>query len=247
MGTLRGFPSADALSACSSMTRLGKILVILIAFVSLAFAGFAILVVYAGPNWQEAAGQIEGYKFSLSSGENPTWSAVRARGDEQVSTDKNLAKVIDAVLADKLKRINDEAADFAAKTPPLTEELQKIQVANLADIPALAAYITAERSRLDALNATVAKLEAQVLTETEAAQKLENIASARREDVFRLAGQLAEIRADKFRLSAIQRQLSEELEQVNGNIERAEERQQKLLRDVQEYNPPADKTTSGLK
>ena len=65
------------------MTRFGKILVILIAFVSLAFAGLAIVVSYAGPNWQEIAGQIEGYKFSLSTGENPTWTAVRARGDQQ--------------------------------------------------------------------------------------------------------------------------------------------------------------------
>lgn len=228
------------------MTRFGKILVVLIAFVSLAFAGFAILVVYAGPNWQEVAGQIEGYKFSLSTGETPTWTAVRARGDEKILTDKNLAKVIDAVLADQLKLLNEEAADFTAKTPPLTEELQKTQVANLADVPALAAYINAERTRLDALNAAVAKLEAQVLAGTDAAQKLENIASARREDVFRLAGQMAEIRADKFRLAAIQRQLSEELEQVNGNIERIEERQQKLKQDEQDYNPAAVESAGGL-
>ena len=90
------------------MTRLGKILVILIAFVSLAFAGFAIVVYYAGPNWQEMAGQIEGYKFTYTPGENPTWSAVKARGDVNIATDKNLAKVIDAVLAEKLKDVNAE-------------------------------------------------------------------------------------------------------------------------------------------
>lgn len=220
------------------MTRFGKILVILIAFVSLAYAGFAIVIFYAGPNWQEMAGQIEGYKFALSTGEKPTWSAVRARGDEPVATDKNLAKVIDAVLADKLKRVNEEVADFEGRIPTLTAELATTEAANLADEPAVAAYIVAERARIAALDARVAGLEAEVLAKTDEAQKLENIASDRREDVFRLAGQLAEIRADKFRLEAIRRQLAEELEQINGSIERAEERQRNLQADG--YSPPAD-------
>ena len=226
------------------MTRFGQVLVVLITFASLAFAGFAIVVFYAGPNWQELAGQIEGYKFTLSTGENPTWSAVRARGDEQVSTDKNLAKVIDAVLVDKLKALKAEAADFQGRIPPLTEELARTQAANLADVPALAEYILSERARLDALNAQVAALEADVLAETGTAQKLENIASDRRDDVFNLTGQLAEMRADKFRLEAIRRQLTEELEQVLGNIERAEERQKQILEDSDnpDEEPPTEKS-----
>ncbi|RLS41321.1 MAG: hypothetical protein DWH81_06170 [Planctomycetota bacterium] len=214
------------------MTRIGKILVVLIAVVSLAFAGFAMLIFYAGPNYREMAGQIEGYKFTLSSGENPTWSAVRARGDSQVASDKSLAKVIDAVLADKLKAIQDESTDYKNRIPSLTEELEKTKAANEADLPALTEYIAAQRTRLEALNAQVAQLQSQVLAETANAQKLENIASARRDDVFKLNGQLTEVRTDKFRLEAIKRQLAEELEQVIGNIERAEERQKKLEQDV---------------
>ena len=223
------------------MTRFGKILVILIAFVSLAFAGFAMVVFYAGPNWAEMAGQIEGYKFTLSTGENPTWSAVKARGDVNVASDKNLAKVIDAVLTDKLKDIDAEVADYSGRLPPLTAELAATSAANALDIPALEAYIVAERARLVALNAQVATLEASVLAQTDKAQKIENIASARRDDKFRLDGQLAEIRADQYRLKAILRDLAEELEQVNGNLERAGERQDNLKRDVEsnDYNPVA--------
>ena len=214
------------------MTRVGKILVVLISIASLAFAGFAILIFYAGPNYEEMAGQIDGYKFTLSTGENPTWSAVRARGDSQVASDKSLAKVIDAVLADKLKAIQDESADFKSRIPPLTEELERTKAANEADIPALTEYIAAQRVRLEALNTQLGQLESQVLAETANAQKLENIASARRDDVFKLGGQLTEVKADKFRLEAIKRQLAEELEQVIGNIERAEARQKKLEQDV---------------
>jgi len=214
------------------MTRVGKILVVLISIASLAFAGFAILIFYAGPNYEEMAGQIDGYKFTLSTGENPTWSAVRARGDSQVASDKSLAKVIDAVLADKLKAIQDESTDFKNRIPPLTEELERSKAANEADIPALTEYIAAQRVRLEALNTQLGQLESQVLAETANAQKLENIASARRDDVFKLGGQLTEVKADKFRLEAIKRQLAEELEQVIGNIERAEARQKKLEQDV---------------
>lgn len=214
------------------MTRVGKILVVLISIASLAFAGFAILIFYAGPNYEEMAGLIDGYKFTLSTGENPTWSAVRARGDSQVASDKSLAKVIDAVLADKLKAIQDESADFKSRIPPLTEELERTKAANEADIPALTEYIAAQRVRLEALNTQLGQLESQVLAETANAQKLENIASARRDDVFKLGGQLTEVKADKFRLEAIKRQLAEELEQVIGNIERAEARQKKLEQDV---------------
>ena len=229
------------------MTRLGQILVILIAFVSLAFAGFAIVIFYAGPNWQEMAGQTEGYKFSLSAGENPTWSATKARGDVNVATDKNLAKLIDAVLTDKLKDAQAEVTRYSDMTPPLTAELAKTKADNAADEPALAAYLIAERARFVALNAQVAALQAQVLAQTAAAQKLENIASDRRDDKFRLDGQLAEIRADKFRLEAVLRDLAEELEQVNGNIERATVRKRKLDADM--YNPavkPPGAASAGL-
>lgn len=210
------------------MTRFGKILVILITFASLSFAGFAIVTTYGGPNWQEIASQIDGYKFSYTGGENPTWTAVRARGDEQVASDRNLAKVIDAVLADKISKLNAEKADYQAKTPPLTEALAKSQAGNQADIPALQDYIVQERARIAALNTLIAGMEAKVLAQTDASQKLENIASARREDVFRLNGELSEIRGDKTRLEAIARHLAEELEQVNGNIERAEQRRDTL-------------------
>ena len=190
------------------------------------------LIFYAGPNYPEMASQIDGYKFTLSSGENPTWSAVRARGDSQVASDKSLAKVIDAVLADKLKTIQDESTDFKNRIPPLTEELEKTKAANEADIPALTEYIAAQRTRMAALNTQLGQLQSQVLAETANAQKLENIASARRDDVFKLSGQLTEVKADKFRLEAIKRKLAEELEQVIGNIERAEARQKKLEQDI---------------
>lgn len=223
------------------MTRLGKILVVLIAFVSVAFAGFAILVSYAGPNWQETAAQIDGYKFSLSTGENPTWTAVRARGDEQVASDKNLAAVIDKVLADRLNQLKTETTSFQTQLPTLTAEYERTKAANEADIPALDAYIASERTRLDALHASLAKLEAQVLTQTSEAQKFENIASSRREDVFRISAQLDEVRADQFRLKSIERQLAEELEQVTGNLERAMQRRDQVA--VEEYNPEAAPTS----
>ena len=214
------------------MTRLGKILVVFIAFVSLAFAGFAILVFNAGPNWQEVSGRIKDYKFSLAAGEIPTWSAVLAVGDVPIASDVNLAKVIDAVLADKLKRTEDKVADCESKIPPLTAELAKTTTANKADIPALEAYVVAERARLAAFQVELASLQSQVLAQTGVAQKLENVASARRDDVFRLSGQLEQIRADQVRLIALRRQLAEDLEQVIGNIERAEERQARIRMDL---------------
>lgn len=210
------------------MTRFGKILVILITFASLAFGGFAIVATYGGPNWEEMASRIQGYKFTYTGGEKPTWTAVRARGDEQVKSDINLAVVIDAVLADKIKRLSDEKQAYLDKIPPLTAALEKSRADNQADVPAIQAYIVQERARVAALNAAMSALEKKVLAQTDAAQKLENIASARREDVFRLTGELAEVRADQARLEAVKRQLAEELQQVNGNIERAEQRRASL-------------------
>lgn len=211
------------------MTSFGKTLVIFLTFASLAFAGFAIAATYGGPNWQEMASQIEGYKFTYTGGENPTWTAVRARGDEQVASDRNLAKVIDAVLADKISKLNAEKTDYQGKIPPLKEAFAKAQAEHEADLPAIQNYIVKERARVAALNTLLAGLEAKVLAQTSESQKLENIASARREDVFRLTGELAEIRGDKTRLEALRRSLAEELEQINGNIERAEQRRDSLL------------------
>lgn len=210
------------------MTRFGKILVVLIAVASLAFAGFAIVVFYGGPNWPQIASEMTDYKFTFTPGEKPTWSVVRARGDEKVASDPNLAKCIDAALADRVTKLQAEVTDYQGRKPALVADLTALQETTKVDIPALDEYIKGERTRLVALSDSWNKLNKTSLTLAAQAQTAENQAADRRDEVFQLTGQVAEVRADAFRLEALKRQLAEELEQVNGNLERAEERQRQL-------------------
>jgi len=69
---------------------------------------------------------------------------------------------------------------------------------------------------------------ALVIAATNDAQKLENQIVNRREDVFRLQEQVAELRIDLFRLEAIRDELVHSLNQVQGNMELATERQKRL-------------------
>lgn len=217
------------------MTRFGKILVVLIAVASLAFAGFAIVVFQGGPNWPQIASDMTDYKFTYVPGEKPVWTVVLARGDEQIASDPNLAKCIDLALADRSKRLETEIKDFQDRKSPLEVELASLQGGIKVDVPALDSYILGERKRLADLNTQWDTLNKQSLTLTGQAQDAENLTADRRSEVFQLTVQLSEVRADAFRLEALKRQISEELEQVNGNLERAEERRRQL-----EYNPPAE-------
>ncbi|WP_437201462.1 hypothetical protein [Planctomicrobium sp. SH664] len=218
------------------MTRYSKILAIFIAAASLAFVGFAIATTFGGPNWTAItqSSEFNGYRFTRTDGPEIVWTATRAGDEKAIGSSRRLPEVISKVLDDIAQQQQAEIQQLQPREEALTTRIELLGKAIASDKLALDRYEAEQRERLSTLRAQETALAAQVMTSTAETQKLQNIIAARREDIFRLRQQAAELKTDEFRLTEIQQQLDSLLIQTQGNADRAELRNQLLKQQVSE-------------
>lgn len=218
------------------ITSIGKLLAIFVAVASVSFLGVVIATVFGGPSWQDVMAQKEfrGYRIEKSSGPDAQWSATRARDEGNVGTSKVLPDVLTKVMDDVIQARNQRVQDLQARIPNLEQKIARIKDAIEKDDAALQAYIDQEMARLAEVRKNEQEQAALVIAATNDAQKLENQIVNRREDVFRLQEQVSELKIDLFRLEGIRDGLVHSLNQVQGNLELATERQKRL-----DYSPAA--------
>lgn len=214
------------------MTKLGKLLAIFVAVASLAFAGFAVATTFGGPDWQVILRQEAFRAYRVTRGGEPDflWTAIRSSDDGQVASSKKLPEVLVKIMDDILQRQQTELSELTGREPALKERVALLEQAKTQDEAALARYETEYRERLAETRKQESITAGQVLTATGEAQKLENIISLRREDILRLQQEIEELKADQFRLEAIQTQLQNLLIQVQGDNARAQARWELLNR-----------------
>jgi len=212
------------------ITSIAKLLAIFVAVASVSFVGIVIATVFGGPGWQDVMAQKEfrGYRIEKSSGPDAQWSAVRAQDEGNVATSKVLPDVLSKVMDDVIQSRQQRVQDLQARIPNLEQKIARIKDAIEKDDAALQKYIDQEMARLADVRKDEQEQAALVIAATNDAQKLENQIVNRREDVFRLQEQVAELRIDLFRLEAIRDELVHSLNQVQGNMELATERQKRL-------------------
>ncbi|SFI53796.1 hypothetical protein [Planctomicrobium piriforme] len=217
------------------MTKFGKLLAVFIAAASLAFAGFAIATVFGGPDWLQMtqAGYLDYYKFTQGPAPDFTWTATRIADGQTVATSKRLPEVLSKVLDEVATRQQTELQTLTEREPILQTRVESLEKAKASDEAALVEYETQLRARLAATRVQEAELATKIIAATNEAQKLENVTEARREDVIRLQQQINELRADEFRLVAVQTQLQNLLIQFQGDQIRAKARQQSLQNQLQ--------------
>jgi chromosome segregation ATPase len=215
------------------MTKIGKVLAVFVAVASLAFVGFAIATTFGGPDWQTVvqADYFKAYRIERSPGADALWIAVRGRDEEQVASSRVLPEVLTRVMDEVEQNRQERIRSLKEREPLLEERIAALDAAREADEEALKNYEAAQRKRLAEARQQEAETASRVVAATEESQKLEDQIEARREDVFRLRQEVEELRADQFRLEEIQAQLRDLLNQIEGNLLRAEQREALLKGD----------------
>lgn len=209
-------------------TSVGKVLSVVTAVASVIFLGFVLIAMLGGPNWGAEAATVEDYSFALSDGNPRTWSATSHVGQVNIPSNKAIEPVLLAVYDAKLKVARDEEAALKQLEGPLEAAITESQAAIEKDNVALTALKTELQALLKATEAQALTTADQVEAKAEEVRKVELQITSRREDVERLQAQVEEIRTDRFRINAVQQQIQDLIQQIDGSIDRAESRRKQL-------------------
>jgi len=216
------------------MTRIAKILAVFVATTSLAFAGFAVVTTFGGPDWRAMtqAPYFQHYNFTAGTAPDYIWTATRVSDGAQVASSKRLPEVLVKVMDDILARQQAELGVLNDREPQLKARVETLTKAKAADEQALAAYETVQRDRLAATRKKNEEVASQVIAATNEAQRIEDLIALRRDDVMALRQQTEELKTDQFRLQEVRKNLENLLNQLQGVRQRADLRLQGLQQQV---------------
>lgn len=215
-------------------SRLGKILTVAILFGSASFMGFAMVTIFAGPNWKQKATELSDYNFAPPSAPGGKW-VVTARdiaGNEVVQANTLPAAYV-AALKHSVQRDQARKTENDKVAATMKEKIAQVDQLIKADVPAI-------EKRIDYLNQEIMKQNAesklvsdQILARTADAQKLNEQIVVRREETERMRSQLEELRSQYAILIEKKRRLNDLLIRSRGVLERARRRQELLKSDLE--------------
>ena len=209
-------------------TSVGKVLSVVTAVASVIFLGFVLIATMGGPNWQAEAQSIDDYSFARTDGDPPQWTATPHVSDANISSNTAIEPVLLAVYDAKLKDATARKSELEQREDPLQAAIAESQAAIEADLEALKKQMDELSALLDQTESEVLATADQVEAKAEEVRKVELQIQSRRDDVLRLLGQVEEIRADRFRIRAVQQQIQDLIQQIDGNLERASSRRRQL-------------------
>lgn len=209
------------------MTRLSKILLVLVLSASIAFMGFAAVSAVGGPNWEREKEDLTDYLFEFQPGENPTWTVKTRRGGEQISTSPVLAKVIVAAQKHQIQQQNEQLDQVSKTIPPLEKAIDNWKQINQVDRQAMATKAEELKQRIAALDTEITRLANEGIKISQQTLEVNQEAAERRSDVFRLQDQIDEIRNETYLAQEQQKSLRDYIARIEGKVQRLQ--RQKLL------------------
>lgn len=215
------------------MTRFSKILLVLVLFTSIAFMGFAAVSSVGGPNWLKEKDSMTDYLFELQPGENPIWAVKTRRSGEQISTSPVLAKVIVAAQKHKIQQQNEKIDQLTKSTPPLLKAIENWTKINQFDREAMDLKAAGLKEQITALDAEISQLANQGIKISQQTLEVNQEASERRADVFRLQDQIDEIRNEKYLTQEQQKTLRDYIARIEGKVQRLQRQKESLEKSVQ--------------
>ncbi|MFN0199367.1 MAG: hypothetical protein ACKVT0_21665 [Planctomycetaceae bacterium] len=215
------------------MSTIGKILVIVTMVLSMTFMGISMAAYHGGPNWQSEFSSLPDYLFEKSPaipGQKPTWSVKDGRTQEQINSGTVLPKVIIAAQQSQLQKQRDQIAALEQQIAPIEARTAEAKSLIEADLKALEAKEQTLVQELNALDQEIDELKQQGIAQTQAAFQIRETAELRREDVFRMAHFLDELRTDLSFAVQLQKVLRLQIVPIEINNQYLETRKTQLMK-----------------
>lgn len=224
------------------MNTISKTLVVFVTVASLAFLGFAAVNLLGGPNWEADLQELTEYSYEKSDGPVPEWTLTHRQSGDKVQTSRVLAELVAAALKDQTQRQQAQVGELQEAIPRLESGLAQAKALNARDRAAMQAREQVLAQRLKQIDDQVNEAALAGINTYRQAMAVRDVAERRREDVFRLEDQLAEIEVNVYQIIEQKRRLQDLLIQYRGVNERLEQRNGQLQQQLNPTKPPYDET-----
>ncbi|MBM79719.1 MAG: hypothetical protein CMJ78_03885 [Planctomycetaceae bacterium] len=214
------------------MTKFGKVLAILTLFFSLMFLGFTWVNYSGGVNWQGVAAEkelISSFSFTYVPGETPTWTTSKRVGTETLPQQSSLPAAIINARKDLITEQETRIGELDTQTPTIVQRATLLLTWVTADKQGMAERQLQLMDDLKAENEEIDRLSAQADQVARDTVSVQSTTTLRREDVFRLRQQLAELRTDQFQIGEQRRKLEDLLTRMKGVNGKLKRRQDQLI------------------
>lgn len=227
------------------MTKISKILTVLVFFACLSFMGFAMVTVLGGPNWQnksEALAAEHSFDFE-NRGKDAGWEVKdhRTSKAETVATGKSLAEAVVKSQQKLIKEQKDELVLIAKDIDDVAAIHTRQQAAIIADQAAFTARVTVLEQQLKALRLEAVEESKKAVTKSDEAKAIRQVAALRRDELIQLQNQLVVLRTHKSSALADQKRLEDLLNQAQAVLADMERRKELLESDGAKADASYDK------
>ena len=227
------------------MTKISKILTVLVFFACLSFMGFAMVTGLGGPNWHNKSEALAaGHSFSFEyRGPESGWEVkdYRKSTPEPVATGKSLAEV---VVKSQRKLIDNQQTEldaFAKEIDAVSQIHTRQQAAITADQAAFTARFAVLEQQLKALRLEAVEESKKAVTKSDEAKAVRQVAALRRDELIQLQNQLVVLRTQKSSALADQKRLEDLLNQAQAVLADVERRKELLESDGAKADANDDK------
>lgn len=227
------------------MTKISKILTVLVFFACLSFMGFAMVTVLGGPNWQnksEALAAEHSFDFE-NRGKDSGWEVKdhRTSKAETVATGKSLAEAVVKSQQKLIKDQKDELDVIAKDIDAVAAIHTRQQAAIIADQAAFTARVKVLELQLKALRLEAVEESKKAVTKSDEAKAVRQVAALRRDELIQLQNQLVVLRTHKSSALADQKRLEDLLNQAQAVLADMERRKELLESDGAKADASYDK------
>lgn len=212
------------------MSTISKTLVVFITAASLAFLGFAAVNLLGGPNWEAELQQLTEYSVEKSDGPIPEWTLTHRRSGEKVTSSRILAQLVAEALKDQTRRQQEEITRLNENIPKVQRSIEQATALNARDRQAMQTREVALAGLLQETNRLANEAALAGINKYRQAMAVRAVAERRREDVFRLREQLAELDVETYWLVEQKHRLQDLLIQYQGVNQRLYNRSNQLRR-----------------
>ncbi len=216
--------------------NVGKVLVVLTTFLSVAFLGFSFSTRIAGTNWEGEAAALDKYYVEKNVNEKETTYTLKDKINQESikANSKLLPDVIAAAYNHEATQLNEKIQALEPLPDQLKKRQDEITAQQKVDLKAMEAREQELQKIFLAQAKTIQELSVEGDKIAQEALTVWKEGELRREDVARLRNHLEELEVDQFQSLEQKKRLQDELSRMRGVLARLQRRNVQLKSSYEE-------------